>query len=106
MHLSAQLVRTFEYLYGVQPVLGALLHRSRIINQLLLYATNKHKLQDPESPISKILSLAQEQQIPVHYTTRTQLDDYCEQRPHQASYLIFSLQSLVLLERGFTSQAH
>lgn len=70
-----------EYLYGVQPVLGALRFRSRRIKQLLFYDNGVNLKNNPR--LVQILELARQSSLPVQHTTRQQLDGLCQQRPHQ-----------------------
>lgn len=78
-----------EYLYGLQPVLAALKSPHRRIFQLLLYEragtsdAHRHAVGDSSGHLGSILKLAQDRNIRLQYTTRTQLDALCEQRPHQ-----------------------
>lgn len=78
-----------EYLYGLQPVLAALRSSHRKIFQLLLYEkvsginSGSHTAGMASGHLANILKLAQARNIRLQYTTRSQLDALCGQRPHQ-----------------------
>lgn len=78
-----------EYLYGLQPVLAALRSKHRQIFQLLLYEKvgggthASHMANITGRHLANILKLAQDRNIRLQYTTRSQLDALCGQRPHQ-----------------------
>lgn len=68
----------FEYLYGHQPVHVALRRGGRRIRQLLFYDNGKTSQKSQE-----ILAAARHRSVPIQYSTKSQLDALCQQRPHQ-----------------------
>lgn len=80
--------QAIEYLYGLQPVLGALRSSFRKIKQLLVYVDQKPK--DPH--MESIIQLAKERKILIQHATKSQLHDLCGfGRPHQ----VYNASSLV-----------
>lgn len=68
-----------EYLYGAQPVAAALRARVRHIRQLLLYESTGSS----QHNTARIAALAKECGVRVQYAAKMQLDNLCQNRPHQ-----------------------
>ena len=71
-----------EFLYGIQPVLGALQHSKRLLNQLYL-----KKDADSSERLREIRILADKIKLPVSEVTVSQLTVMCPDTVHQGVVL-------------------
>lgn len=69
-----------EFIFGADCVRLALTNSRRKIYRLLVYRNSKVNQND-----SDITIIARDRQIPVQYTSKVELDNLLENRPHQVA---------------------